>query len=110
MSDVYVEQARGWASQLVRSEIVGPGDLENAMRRIEAKYGVPYSTLWALRYRKPKDMLVTAWFGLKAAYEAECQRQMRKLRHEIEITKAIAGPLEPSVRKAQALVDASDDD
>lgn len=43
------------AAKLVMREARGPGDYANAMRRIEARYGIPYWTLWALRYKLPKS-------------------------------------------------------
>jgi len=106
MSDAaYIEQAAGWARELTQAESSGPGDIPNAWDRLERKYGIPARAFWALRYRKPKELSVSLWFRLKLAYEAECERQMRKLRHDIEITKAIAGPDHAAVAAAQALVD-----
>lgn len=68
----------------------GPGDtIEAASYRAEQKYGVPQQTLWALRYRKPKDVLASIYLKLKAAYEAECGRQEARLRHELELVKAL---------------------
>lgn len=105
MSDaVYVEQASGWARALVRRESQGPGDTENAMRRIEARYGVPFAALWALRYRHPKGVLASIYFRLHAAYQHECERQMRLLRHELEITRQTAGADRAAVAAAQAVV------
>ncbi|MBV8895509.1 MAG: hypothetical protein JO051_03280 [Acidobacteriaceae bacterium] len=102
-----IDEARGYASKLVLRESRGPGDTENAMRRIEAKYGVPFSALWSLRYRPPKRIWADLFFQLRAAYEAERERQLRLLQHEIDITKAIAGPSANSVVAAEAVVDAS---
>lgn len=59
-----VDSAANMARDLVQREARGPGDLENAMRRIEARYGVPYATLWSLRYRKPKDIMASALLTL----------------------------------------------
>ena len=80
--------ARSWANELIRRESRGPGDMENAMRRLESRYGVPWRTLWSLRYRPPTDVLVGVYLQLHAAYAAECERQEGVLRHEREITKA----------------------
>ncbi len=107
MSDAaYVEQAAEWANALVIRESRGPGDTENAMRRIEQRYGVPFNSLWSLRYRRPKNIVVGLFARLHAAYEAECERQMRKMAHELEITKTVAGFAHASVAAAQTLVDA----
>ena len=83
-----VSEAREWAKWLVQRETRGPGDLENAMRRIEARYGISFSTLWSLRYRPPKDIFVSTYELLRSAYLAEHEKQERLLRHEREITKA----------------------
>ena len=101
-------KAQEWANELVRREARGPGDLENAMRRLEARYGIPWRMFWSLRYRPPADVLTGLFFKLRDAYHAECDRQMRILEHEIEITKLKAGPDADSVRSAEALVDETD--
>lgn len=112
MSDVaYIERAANWSKDLARMRARGPGDLENAMRGIERDYGIDYWTQWTLRYRpsRIKDIGVGIYNRLHAAYLAECERQARKLRHEAEITKAIAGPDHAAVRAAEALLGESDE-
>lgn len=85
-----VEQAAKWADALVTKVHRGPGDsVEAAMYRAQTKFGIPFGTLWALRYRKPKAMFVGAWAYLKHVYDAECGRQEARLRHELEITKRL---------------------
>jgi hypothetical protein len=80
--------ARSWANELVRRESRGPGDMENAMHRLQSRYGIPWRTFWALRYRPPADVFVGVYLQLKAAYEAECQRQERLIAHERSIAEA----------------------
>lgn len=100
-----VTEARGWAKEMIAREAKGPGDFENAMRRIETRFGVPYGLLWSLRYRHGlKDILASSYVRLKIAYEAQCAQQIRKLEHELEITKAKAGADHAAVRAAEALV------
>jgi len=99
-----VDQAAQWASRLTHAESRGPGDIENAWRRLEARYGVPWRAFWALRYRRPRDIAASIYLRLQAAYQAECERQMRLLTHELEITKAIVGPDSAAVAAAQAVV------
>jgi hypothetical protein len=84
-----VETARAWSNELLRQEARGPGDLPNAMRRLETRYGLPARTFWSLRYRPPADILAGVFVKLQAAYQAECQRQLRKLTHEIETAKLL---------------------
>lgn len=105
MSDAaFVDQAASWAKRLTQNEARGPGDMENAWRRLECRYGVPWRAFWALRYRKPRELSVSIYQRLAAAYAAECERQMRLLRHELEITKAIAGTADAAVVAAEAVV------
>ena len=96
------DQAQTWANDLVRRETMGPGDMPNAMRRLEQRYGIPWRTFWELRYRPPQDVLHGVWERLRQAHLAECDRQMRLLKHEIEITKATR-PDAHSVRSAETL-------
>lgn len=103
-----VSEAREWAKWLVQRETRGPGDLENAMRRLEARYGVPFSTLWALRYRPPKDIFVGVYEALRDAYLAEHEKQERLLRHEREITEAKSRISSAFVRAGAAIARAAD--
>jgi hypothetical protein len=103
----YIKEAADWASALTRIETRGPGVIENAWRRLEARYGVPTRAFWSLRYRRPKEIAVSIYFGLRAAYEAECERQMRRLKHELAITKKIAGADHPAVASTETLVGAN---
>lgn len=108
MSDVaFLDQAAQWSKDITRMKSRGPGGTENAMRQIEREYGVDYGFLWSLRYRRDrlKRISKSVFDRIEAAYQAECQRQMRKLRHEVEITETIAGASCASVVEAKALVD-----
>lgn len=83
-----VSEAKEWASAMVLREMRSPGDMENAMRRLESRYGIPWRIFHNLRYRPPSDVLVGVWRQLRAAYEAECERQERLLAHERHIAEA----------------------
>ncbi len=100
-----VDDAARWADALLQRAYRGPGDtIEAASYRAEQKYGVPAQTFWSLRYRKPKDILASVYLTLKAAYEAECGRQEARLRHELELAKALQGgaALEAAISEAEA--------
>lgn len=85
-----VTKAAGWAEALLAKVHRGPGDnIETAMHRAETTFGVPATTFWALRYRRPKTMAVAAWHHLKAVYDAQCAAQEARLRHELEITRQL---------------------
>jgi hypothetical protein len=103
-----VDQAAAWAKGLTHSEARGPGDMENAWRRLEVRYGVPWRAFWSLRYRRPNEIAASIYLRLQAAYEAECERQMRRHQHELEITRTKAGASHPAVVAAEALVGEGD--
>lgn len=84
-------EAKGIATELLRWETRGPGDTDNALRRIANRTGIEYGALWSLRYRSPKRIWADIYTALQAAHAAERQRQLRKLAHDIEITAAAAG-------------------
>lgn len=107
MSDAVVTQASTWADALLSKVHRGPGDtIDAAMFRAEAKYGIPANVFWTLRYRRPKDILASVYLRLQAAYQAECDRQEARLRHEINLTKQVMGDdaTEAVVRKVLTLV------
>ena len=107
MSDTaYLDQAAIWSKDLTRMKARGPGDTENAMRRIEREYGIDYGFLWSLRYRRDRlrTISISVYEGIRAAYRAECERQMRKLENEIIKTEQVTGPDNAAVRAAKALV------
>jgi hypothetical protein len=107
MSDAaYLDQAAMWSKDLTRMKARGPGDTENAMRRIEREYGIDYGFLWSLRYRRGqlKIISLSVYEGIRAAYREECARQMRKLENELKRTEAIVGPDSSAVRAAKAVV------
>lgn len=90
----FVQEAAHWSRELTRWRARGPGDADNALRGIEQEYGINYWTLWQLRYRLSavKKIGAGAYALIKAAYDTERERQFVKLKHEIEITEATAGP------------------
>jgi len=108
MSDTaYLDQAAHWSKDLTRMKSRGPGDIENAMRRVEREYGIDYGFLWSLRYRRDRlrTISISVYEGIRAAYRAECERQMRKLENEIKRTEEIVGPDSAAVHAAKALLD-----
>jgi hypothetical protein len=85
-----VDRARGWAEKLLARVHLGPGDnVETAMHRAEQTYGIPVATFWALRYRPPKLIGTAAFIRLQSVYEAVCEAQEARLKHELEITRLL---------------------
>jgi hypothetical protein len=103
---VYIDEAQGWSKKLTMLRTRGPGDLENAMRAIESEYGIEYGVLWSLRYRRDriKTISVSVYERLKAAYQAERERQYRMLKHELGQTEAVTGPSDAAVAAAKVVV------
>lgn len=107
MSDTaYLDQAADWSKHLTRMRSRGPGDTENAMRSVAREYKIDYGFLWSLRYRRERLRIisVSVYEAIRAAYRAECERQMRKLENEIRITEEIAGTDHAAVVAAKAVV------
>jgi len=107
-AEIFVSEASTKASWLVQREARGPGDLPNAMRRLEARYGIPYSTLLCLRYRKPRDILISVYVRICEAHRAECERQKRLLEHEAAMSTARTRFGAAIDRAAAALVSTKD--
>jgi hypothetical protein len=103
-----IDQARSMANELVLRESRGPGDMPNAMRRLESKYGIPAATLFHLRYRNPKRIWADVFLQLQSAYEAAREHQLRQLQQQVEIAKA-RGTAPHRVRAAEALVGDGDE-
>lgn len=106
-----VEAATDYVRTMVQRESRGPGDLDNAMRRLETKYGLPFWTLWHLRKGRAKSVEASLLARIRGAYLDMCQRQASNLLHEIETEAAangddldsdIAASLEALLAKIQA--------
>lgn len=87
VTTAHVLNAQKMARDLVARETKGSGDMENAMRRLEAKYGVPFQFLWSLRYRPPHDVLMGMFERLQHAYERQLDEKLKRLEHERQITE-----------------------
>jgi len=108
MPDADITRAQSFADDLLRWETRGPGDTANAMKRVAQRAALPFSKLWALRYRPPKAVASHVLAALEAAHAREVERQLRKLAHDVEITTRIAGPADPAVAAAQAALCAAE--
>lgn len=111
LADIGVNDAKLWANKLIAANYRGPGDtVEAAIHRAAVKHGIDPKALWRLRYRTPKDLLFSTWARIKQAHDAECERQEARLRHEIEITKALTTSKTAlaAIRAAEAVLAASE--
>jgi hypothetical protein len=81
----------------------GPGDIDNAMQRLEARYGLPFWTLWHLRKGKAKSCEVSMFARIRGAYFDMCQKQADSLLHELIIEAATDDTVEDLEAEARAL-------
>jgi hypothetical protein len=56
MDSAVVDQAAEWANFMVLREARGPGDLPNAMERLERRYGIASRPSGRCATGKPKDV------------------------------------------------------
>lgn len=105
-----VEAATDYVRIMVQRESRGPGDIDNAMTRLEQRYGLPFWSLWYLRKGRAKTVEASLLGRIRSAYLDMCQRQASNLLHEINVEAAanddldsdIAAELEALVAKIQA--------
>ncbi len=100
-----VDAATDMVRTMVQRESRGPGDLDNAMNRIEQRYGIPFWSMWHLRKGKAKTVEASLLARIRAAYLDMCQRQAASLLHEIELEAAAGDDLDRDIAtELEALV------
>lgn len=83
------ELATGYVRRMVEKETRGWGDQDNALSRIEQRYGLPFWTLQNLRTGRAKTVEAGLFARIRGAYLDLCERQVRQLQHEISVEKAL---------------------
>lgn len=86
-----VDLAAAYADRLIENEAAVAGSTDQAMRRIEARYGVGYWALWGLRYKRPKSVTADIFLQIRNAYLASCERQLASVAHNIAMERAKRG-------------------
>lgn len=81
-----IEAASNYASFLVEAESKG-SDIEDALYRLEARYGISPNQITHLRSRRAKSCDLGLFARLRAAYVDVCERQIAKLHHVLEIER-----------------------
>ena len=81
--------ASKYVRRMVARESKGPGDIEGAMARLEARYGIGFWQLSHLRGGRAKTIDVGLFARIRSAYLDYCERQIRLLEHEVEVEKAM---------------------
>lgn len=81
--------ASGFVRRMVETESRGWGDQDNALTRLEAKYGLPYWSLQNLRMGRAKTVEATLFNRIKEAFVDHCGRQAARLLHDAQLAKAV---------------------
>jgi hypothetical protein len=81
------EVASGYVRRMVENETRGWGDQDNALTRLEAKYGLPFWTLQNLRTGRAKTVEASLFNRIKAAFVDQCGRHATRLLHEAEMAR-----------------------
>ena len=80
-----------YARKALQAEARGPGDLEEAMSRLEARTGVGYWTWWGLWHRRRKLVDMDLFQRVRGAYLAVCERQLANVQQTLTIEAAKGG-------------------
>jgi len=83
------EMATGYVRRMVETEAKGWGDQDNAMARLEVRYGISFWSLNNLRTGRAKTIEASLFARIRGAYLDLCSRHVAKLQHEISIEKAL---------------------
>lgn len=84
-----VAEASSMVRHMIHREASGPGDYENAMRRLETKYVIGFWTLDHLRKKKAKTCDIGLFARIRAAFIDHCGKQAARLIQEAETAKAV---------------------
>ena len=77
MTSVALNEAKGWADELLDREFRGRGDREKSARgRLSLRTGIPESYLFRLQYKtsEMRDVAGSAYRALMLAYDDLCRR------------------------------------
>ena len=97
---------RDQINRMIALESRGWGDQKAALERIARRHSLPF---WSLEHARTRAKDFKAGFAAKvrAAYVAECERQIKKLEHELAMERAMGGnddALETAERTARELL------
>ncbi len=83
MHAAYINDAKAMVEYLLTREHRGPGDtIAAAAHRIQTREGIPSTILMRLRHRPMKDMMMSNFVALAAAYRKTIDRIDRAYEHE----------------------------
>lgn len=80
--------ATKYVRRMVELETTGFGDTDGALRRLEARFGLPFWSLWHLRQGRAKTVDADLFSRIRGAYLNYCENKISALQHELAIEKA----------------------
>lgn len=104
------EMASGYVRRMVENETRGWGDQDNALSRLEAKYGLPFWSLHNLRTGRAKTVEAGLFNKIKAAFVDHCGKHAARLLHEAQMAKAVdidVADIEDQIRTLAARLEAA---
>ncbi len=81
------EVASGYVRRMVENETRGWGDQDNALTRLEARYGLPFWSLQNLRTGRAKTVEASLFNRIKSAFVDHCGKHAARLLHDAEMAK-----------------------
>lgn len=81
--------ATKYVRRMVELETRGFGDTEEAMRRLEVKFGLPYWSLRYLRLGRAATVDSDLFKRIRGAYLTYCEHKIAALQHELATERAI---------------------
>lgn len=84
-----VATAGRYVRRMVEMETCGFGDDDNALRRLESKFGIGYWTLRYLKLGRAATVDSELLLRIKAAYLSYVEQKVGALQHELAVEKAI---------------------
>lgn len=80
--------ATRYVRRMAELETTGFGDDDNALRRLEAKFGLSYWTLRYLKHGRAATVDADLLARIRGAYLSYCEQKIRAIKHDLAIEKA----------------------
>ena len=102
-----------YVRRMVENESRGWGDQENALHRLEKRYGLPFWSLENLRKGRAKSIEASMFEKIREAFVDHCRRQAKRLLHDAEMVRRLGEPnddvatIEDQIRALAARLEAA---
>jgi hypothetical protein len=81
--------ATGYVRRMAEMETKGFGDDDNALRRLEARFGLSFWTLKYLKHGRAATVDADLFSRLRGAYLSYCEQKITTIQHELATERAI---------------------